>query len=79
MFYVYFIKSLKNNDLYVGSCEDLGKRIKNHNDGKVKSTKGYRPWKLMGFQECQTRSEAVINEKFFKTGQQKEKLKRMYN
>jgi putative endonuclease len=79
MFYVYFLKSLKNNDLYVGSCEEINKRLLNHNKGKVKSTKGYRPWKLVGFEMYNTRSEAMLQEKFFKTGQQKEILKKRYN
>ena len=79
MFYVYFLKSLKNGDLYVGSCEDVDKRVSNHNNGKVKSTKGYRPWKLVGFEEYASRSEAFRKEKFFKTGQQKELLKKEFD
>lgn len=78
MFYVYFLKSLKNSDLYVGSCEYLDTRVAQHNAGRVKSTKGYRPWKLLGFEQYETRSEAVRMEKFFKTGQQKEFLKKKY-
>ncbi|HEY4509233.1 MAG TPA: GIY-YIG nuclease family protein [Candidatus Paceibacterota bacterium] len=78
MFYVYFLKSLKNNDLYVGSCECIDERLKRHNEGKVKSTKGYRPWKLVGLEKYETRSEAVLKERFFKTGQQKEILKKKY-
>ena len=78
MYYVYFLKSEKNGDLYVGSTENLENRIFFHNSGKVKSTKAYRPWKLVGFEEYQSRSEATRKEKFFKTGQQKEILKRKY-
>ena len=79
MFYVYFIKSLKNGDIYVGSCEDLKVRLARHNGGKVKSTKGYRPWKLLGYKEFMTRGEAVKTEKFYKTGQQRELLKEKYS
>lgn len=75
MFYVYFLRSLKNDDLYVGSTEDLENRLYLHNAGKVKSTKFYKPWKLLGYEKCETRSDAVRMEKFFKTGQQKELLK----
>ncbi len=78
MFYVYFLKSQKNNDLYVGSTEDVGKRVSLHNTGKVKSTQFYRPWQLMGFEPYDTRSEAMKMERFFKTGQQKELLKVKY-
>ena len=75
---VYFLKSVKNGDLYVGSTDNVEKRFTAHNAGKVKSTKGYRPWKLLGFETCQSRSEAVRKEKFFKTHQQKEILKKKY-
>ena len=78
MFYVYFLKSLKNNDLYVGSTENIEKRLYLHNSGKVKSTKFYRPWELLGYKTLGTRSEAIKQEKFFKTHQQKELLKREY-
>ncbi|MBU4142980.1 GIY-YIG nuclease family protein [Patescibacteria group bacterium] len=79
MYYVYFLKSLKNNDLYIGSTEDVNNRLKKHNDGKVKSTKFYRPWQLLDYEIYQTRSEAVRRERFLKTGQQKELLKKKYN
>lgn len=78
MYYVYFLKSLKNKDLYIGSTENLAKRINLHNVGKVKSTKSYRPWGLLGYEEYNTRSEAVKRERFLKTGQQKELLKRKF-
>ncbi len=78
MYYVYFLKSLKNSDLYVGSTEDVQKRLERHNAGKVRSTQFNRPWQLMDSEEWSTRSEAVKRERFFKTGQQKELLKAKY-
>jgi len=68
-----------NNDLYVGSTEDVDGRVKSHNAGKVKSTKGYRPWQLLGYEEHSTRSEAVKRERFLKNHQQKEILKKKYS
>ena len=78
MYYVYFLKSMVNADLYVGSCEDVNVRLKRHNDGRVKSTKGYRPWKLLGTEEYNTRGEAVKRERFLKSHQQKGILKEKY-
>ena len=78
MFYVYFLKSCKNNDIYVGSCENIEVRLANHNRGRVKSTKGYRPWQLLEYEEYPIRSEAVKKERFYKTGQQKEILRKKY-
>lgn len=77
-FYVYILKSVKNNDIYVGSTANLEKRITLHNQGKVKSTKAYRPWKLLEYHKHNSRSEAINHEKFLKNHQQKELLKRKY-
>ncbi len=79
MYYVYFLKSLKNGDLYIGSTENVDNRLRKHNNGKVKSTKFYRPWQLLGFEAYNTRSEAVKREMFLKNHQQKEILKKKYN
>jgi putative endonuclease len=78
MYFTYYLKSTKNNFIYVGSCENIEKRLKRHNNGLVKSTKAYSPWKLLGYNEFDTRSQAVKHEKFLKTGQQKELLKEKY-
>jgi len=78
MFYVYFIRSQKNNDLYIGSAENVDGRLGQHNGGRVKSTKPYRPWILLGYEEHLTRSEAMRREKFLKSHQQKEILKKKF-
>ncbi|MBI2617935.1 GIY-YIG nuclease family protein [Candidatus Kaiserbacteria bacterium] len=77
-YYVYILKSLKNNDIYVGSTENLENRISLHNRGRVRSTKTCRPWVLLEHRPCNSRSEAVRLEQFLKTGQQKELLRRKY-
>jgi len=46
MFYVYLLKSKMNNQIYIGSTSNLNRRLKEHNDGEVFSTKRYRPWIL---------------------------------
>lgn len=78
MYYVYYLLSLINGDLYIGSTDDVKRRVNQHNNGKVKSTKAYKPWKLLGFETFNTRSEAVRGEKFLKTHQQKDILKKRY-
>lgn len=78
MYCVYVLKSLANDDLYVGSAENIKNRLKLHNAGKVKSTKGYKPWRLVKYEECGSRSEAAKRERFLKTGQQKEMLRKKY-
>ncbi|MFH1473183.1 MAG: GIY-YIG nuclease family protein [bacterium] len=46
MFYVYFLKSLKDDKLYFGSTNDLRRRLSEHNLGKIRSTKGRVPLEL---------------------------------
>ena len=77
-YFIYILRSLVNNNIYVGSTENVENRIKLHNLGKVKSTRGYRPWQLLEQQEFNSRSEAVMQERFLKNHQQKEILKRKY-
>ncbi len=77
-YFVYFLKSLHNGDVYVGSTRDIFLRVASHNAGRVQSTKAYRPWKLLDCVECNSRSEAMRIERFYKTGQQKELLRKKY-
>ena len=75
MHYVYVIKSLLKNWIYIGSSSDLRKRIVEHNAGKVKSTKGYRPLKLLYYEAYFHKTDALKREiELKKYGQQKEML-----
>ncbi|WP_255347698.1 GIY-YIG nuclease family protein [Flavobacterium sp. ACAM 123] len=60
--------------LYKGETSDLIIQIKERNSGKTKSTKWYKPWELVYFETFKTR-EAVLREKYFKTGSRREFLK----
>ena len=75
MFVVYAIKSLKREYIYVGLTNDLIRRLAEHNDGRNRTTKPYRPFKLIYTEEFNLRSEARIREKYFKGGSGKELLK----
>ena len=79
MYYTYVLISRKNNDFYIGSTENLEERISSHNTGKVRSTRTYRPWELLEYEVFDSRSEAVRRERFLKSHQQKEILKRRYS
>ncbi len=73
MIYVYAISSLKHNYIYVGLTQDLGKKIDRHNKGREKTTKFYSPFELIYSEECSTRIDARIREKYWKSGSGKEK------
>lgn len=46
MFYVYILKSLKDGNLYIGSTNDLKRRLSEHNAGLSRSTKARRPFEI---------------------------------
>jgi predicted GIY-YIG superfamily endonuclease len=45
MYYTYVLKEIGKHHFYVGSTDNLKKRLKDHNNGMNKSTKG-RKWEL---------------------------------
>ncbi|MGE0588952.1 MAG: GIY-YIG nuclease family protein [Cyclobacteriaceae bacterium] len=69
------IKSQRTNRLYKGMSEIPERRLLEHNAGKVKSTKGFRPWKIVYTEKFPTREEAIAREKFLKTGQGRDFIK----
>ena len=76
MWYVYVLKSEKNNKLYAGVTDDLERRFKEHNSGKGgKYTKDNRPFKLIFYEAYINKLDAYKAEKFFKSGYGKEVLK----
>lgn len=77
MYIVYVIKSKVDGRLYVGFTENLERRVKEHNAGKTKSTKGYLPWTLVFQEEVNERSLARKREKYLKSGCGKEFLKKI--
>jgi putative endonuclease len=75
MFTVYAISSLERNYIYVGLTDNLERRFFEHNNGQNKTTKPYKPFKIIFSENCETRLEARKLEKYFKSGIGKEKLK----
>ena len=67
MYYSYILKSLKDQSYYYGSTENIIQRLKVHNSGKVRYTKGHRPYILHYYEIFNTRQEAMRREKFFKS------------
>ncbi|HED37184.1 MAG TPA: GIY-YIG nuclease family protein [Ignavibacteria bacterium] len=74
MNFVYVLKSQQDGKRYIGLTNNLEKRLRQHNSGKVKSTKNRRPFSLVYYEEFEDRSEAAQREKFFKTGKGREFL-----
>ena len=64
--YVYLLKSLSFDEYYIGSTNDLVKRLKEHNDGGSPSTKRYAPWGLEYYEAYKTEALAREREKALK-------------
>ena len=58
MFYAYFLQSKKDGNLYIGSTNDLKKRFKEHNDGKVFSTRLRVPFELIYYEAYKSEKDA---------------------
>ena len=74
-YYVYAIKSLVKSYIYVGLTSSIEKRLNQHNNGQNRSTKAYRPFKLIYTEAFKTRVEARSKEIYLKSGIGKEFLK----
>ena len=52
---------------YIGSSENVARRLSDHNSGKVKSTKAYKPWEVVYTERFDTKSDAIKREKQIKS------------
>jgi putative endonuclease len=58
MFYVYVLKSTKDERLYIGQTNDLRRRLSEHNLGKVRSTKARTPFQLRYYEAFHKEEDA---------------------
>ena len=75
MGYIYVLQSLKDKQFYVGYSNNLKKRVKDHNEGKVYSTKFRRPLKLIYYEACLNQQDTTKREKYLKTAWEKRYIK----
>jgi len=66
MYYVYILKSRKDGNLYIGSTNDLKRRLDEHNNGLVFSTKSRRPFELVYYEAYKSEKDARNREKNLK-------------
>ena len=68
MWFVYILKSLRDNDLYIGSTNNVHRRLSEHNLGNVDSTKCRIPFTLEAYIAVKDKSKAIELEQYLKTG-----------
>jgi len=67
MFYVFVLKSNKDDKFYIGCTNDLTKRLYRHVHGGVVATKNRRPLQLIHSEEFENKILAFNRERFLKS------------
>jgi putative endonuclease len=75
-FFIYVLRSQKDNSFYIGQTNNIGDRLARHNSGRSLSTKSKRPWELIYQKDFTTRSEAVLFERKLKSFKNRDYLLR---
>lgn len=76
MHYVYILKSVNHDEIYIGLTDDLKRRFAEHNEGKSFHTKKYMPWHMNTDVSFSSREKASNFEKYLKTGSGKAFLRK---
>jgi putative endonuclease len=76
MYYAYVIKSEITDFYYKGHCEELEKRLNEHNSGSTESIRAYVPFRIAYYETFGTREEAIKREKYFKSAAGRRYLKK---
>ena len=74
-YYVYVLQSEKDNMFYTGYSNDLQERIKDHQTGKVPSTKNRLPINLIYWEGCLHQQDATKREIYLKSAWGKRYIK----
>jgi len=77
MFFAYVLKSINHEYYYKGHCENLERRLNQHNSGMTESIRPYIPFSLIYFEEFETEKQAIEREKYFKTSAGRRFLKKV--
>ncbi|PJE63274.1 endonuclease [Candidatus Roizmanbacteria bacterium CG10_big_fil_rev_8_21_14_0_10_39_6] len=65
-FFVYVLRSLVDGTFYIGSTSNINERLKQHNQGKSRYTRGHRPYELIYSESFPSRVGAETREKAIK-------------
>ena len=68
MFFLYILKSSKDNQCYIGYTNNLKRRIEEHNSGKSKSTRSRAQFKLIYYEAYISEKDAKHREHNLKLG-----------
>jgi putative endonuclease len=66
MYYIYILKSKVKDWHYVGMTDNTAKRLLEHNAGKTRSTKPFRPFEMVHTESYNSKVECRKRELFIK-------------
>lgn len=76
-YYVYVLKSVNFDFIYVGFTTNLKKRFQEHDNREELSTKHYAPFELIHYEAYRNQKDARRRENYFKTTKGKVTLRQM--
>jgi putative endonuclease len=76
MYSVYILYSASSGKTYTGFSDDVKRRLFEHNVSEKKGyTLRYRPWVLIHEESYETKPEAIMRERYLKSGRGREEIK----
>jgi putative endonuclease len=75
MHYTYVLYSESDREWDTGATSDLRSGVREHAEGRVRSTAGRRPMILVYYEGCLNREDAFRRERYLKTGRGKRYLR----
>jgi len=78
MYYVYILLNETKTRTYTGVADDVNKRLAEHNAGRVKSSRPYRPYKIIHAESFETLKQARQKERFYKSTTGRRRLKELF-
>ncbi|MBI4033878.1 GIY-YIG nuclease family protein [Candidatus Saccharibacteria bacterium] len=77
LWYVYVLLSKQDDKFYIGSTNDLNRRLTEHSQGKNISTAKRLPVKLVYFEGHCSKLDAIRRERYYKTTKGKVTLRQI--
>jgi putative endonuclease len=75
MHYVYVLRSVSDDGLYIGYSANLRKRFDEHVTGRSFATSYRRPWRLIYYEAYLNQDDALGRERYLKSGSGRRFLK----
>ena len=74
MWYLYILRSDTKDKIYIGSTNDLERRLEQHNRGHTKSTKRFVPWSFVYVEKFLEKKDARDRERQLKNWKNRKRI-----